>query len=109
MSLPELEFDFSHAVINDVTLGPRREVTLTVQTLSFVGSVGRRSPGIKVRFGGIINFESVESFFAQGPHLGSELAWLRYDESRTSRPGRLFLDLAFERIEARIILECAAV
>jgi hypothetical protein len=79
---------------------------LTVHALSVVDGVGQSSPVIKVRFGGIVNFDAVKVFFAASPHLWSELAWLRYDEGTNSKPGHLFFDLTFERIDAQLTYHC---
>jgi hypothetical protein len=108
MNLPSLTYDFSHADITDVTVGPRREFTLTVNVLVFEGFKGRHIEGVRVRFGGVANFEEVSAFWKAGPHRRSELAWLRYAEGRRSKPGALFFELVFERTEARLVVQCSS-
>ena len=100
--------DFAHAFVDDVMLGPRRELTLIVRPLIWTGSKGSYGEPVRVRFGGIFDFEEVQTFFADAPHKGSELAWLRYAETTASKPGHLFFDLVFERIEARIGIACGS-
>lgn len=108
VELPSLVHDFSHASINGVTVGPRREVTLTISPLVWMGHNGRYATAVPVRFGGIENFAEVSAFFAGSPHERSELACLRYDERRRSKPGCLFFELVFERIDARLVIQCSS-
>jgi hypothetical protein len=67
MDLPQFKYDFSHARINDVTVGPRREATLFIAPLVWEGPNGRYGEVVRVRFGGIRNFEEVSTFFAEAP------------------------------------------
>jgi hypothetical protein len=106
--LPSLIHDFSHAEIRGVSVGPRREITLTISPLVWEGCNARLDEPVQVRFGGIQNFSEVAAFFTDGPHERSELAWLRYADNRLSKPGRLFFELAFERIDARLVVECSS-
>jgi hypothetical protein len=106
--LPSLIHDFSHAHIRSVSVGPRREVTLAVSPLVWEGHNGRLTDPVPVRFGGVENFAEVSAFFAAGPHERSELAWLRYAVGRRSKPGCLFFELVFERIDARLVIRCSS-
>jgi hypothetical protein len=106
--LPSLVHDFSHAHIDGVSVGPRREVTLSVAPLVWEGRDGRYAGVVPVRFGGIENFVEVSAFFAVAPHERSELAALRYAEQPRSKPGCLFIELVFERIDARLVVQCSS-
>src|SRR5262245_44964646 len=89
--------DFSGAVIDEAIVGPRHEVTLTVELWPLVD--GRRAnsfrrgdgPEIRIRLGGISNFEQVERFFSRwedNPNSAQSLHYLRYAVGKPSRPGR---------------------
>jgi hypothetical protein len=108
MELPSLVYDFSHARIDAVAIGPRREATLTLAVLAWDGPNGRMVEGVRVRFGGIENFAEVSAFFASEPQEQSELAWLRYTAQRRSKPGGLFFELVFERIDAQLVVQCSS-
>jgi hypothetical protein len=108
MELPSLGHDFSHARIDAVVVGPRREVTLSIAPLVWDGPNGRHGEPVRVRFGGIENVAQVSAFFAAAPHERSELAWLRCAEGRRSKPGCLFFELVFERIDARLVIQCSS-
>ena len=54
--------DFAHAFVDDVMLGPRRELTLIVRPLIWTGSKGSYGEPVRVRFGGIFDFEEVQTF-----------------------------------------------
>ncbi|AWM35626.1 hypothetical protein GobsT_66930 [Gemmata obscuriglobus] len=107
IALPLLVHDFSHARVEAVAVGPRREVTLSVSPLVWDGGAGRYAAPVPVRFGEIENVSEVSAFFAGAPHARSELAWLRYADHPRSRPGGLFLELAFERVDVRIVVRCS--
>ncbi len=110
VELPSLGHDFNHAPIEQVAVGPRREVTLTLAVIPETRP-GNRPPPVKfvrVRFGGIENFAAVAAFFADDLHEKSELAWLWYAAGRRSKPGCLFFELVFERIDARMVVQCSS-
>ena len=100
--------DFSHAVLENVTVGPRRAVTLTLTPLLWVGTAGLRDQTVTVRLGGVANLEVAATFFAV-QHVPAELAKLRYAAWHTSRPGDLFIELIFERVEAQLMLQCHSI
>ena len=106
MKLPDLKHDFHHAFIDSVQVGPRREVTMTIQALLWEGSSGHRSPNIYLRCGGIANFDEVKVFFNMSPSL--EVAWLEYAESQKSKPGHLFIELQAERTDDKLIIQCSS-
>ncbi len=108
IKLPSLVHDFSHAHIRGVSVGPRREVTLSVSPMVWDGHKGRHAEPVPVRFGAIENFAEVSAFFSAGPHEWSELAWLRYAVERVSKPGCLYFELLFERIDARLVVHCGS-
>ena len=108
MELPSLIHNFSHGWLDTVVVGLRREVTLSIAPLVWDGPNGRYAATVRVRFGGIENFAEVSAFFAGLPHATSELAWLRYAEGRRSKPGCLYFELVFERIDARLMLRCSS-
>ena len=105
--LPPLVHDFSHACIEQVVVGPRREVTLSIAPLLWNGRKGKYARAVAVRFGGIENFAEVSAFFADAFYKGFELAWLRYAEEQHSKLGHLF-DLMFERADAHLIVQCSS-
>jgi hypothetical protein len=107
VQLPSLIHDFGHARIESVMLGPRRELNLIVTPLVWKGHTGQYSQGVGVRFGGVANLDEVRAFFSDAPQERSELAKVGYAADRRSKPGRLFFELVFERIDGRLIVECS--
>ena len=107
MKLPDLKHDFHHALIDSVKIGPRREVTMTIQALLWEGSRGYRSPNIYLRCGGIVNLDEVAAFFSKYPSL--EVAWLNYAESQKSKPDSLFIELQSERTDDKLIIQCSSI
>lgn len=62
-----------------------------------------------IRFGGITNFEAVRSFFENfeaGRNAGNSLHHLRYDPTKKSAPGRLFLEMEFDGTGDQPRIEC---
>ncbi len=107
MKLPDLKHDFHHALIDSVKVGPRRELTMTIQAVLWKGQRGYRSPNIYLRCGGITNFDEVIAFFNKSPSL--EVAWLDYAQSQKSKPGNLFIELQSERTDDKLIIQCSSV
>ncbi len=105
METPKLP-DLHHANLQEVIVGPRREVTLKVQRLVWENGSGRYAPAVAVRFGGIYNFDEVKAFFAAPHYRRSELDGISYDTRRHSKPEHLYLELTYERVAAQIIIEC---
>jgi hypothetical protein len=106
MNLPDLKHDFHHALIDSVQVGPRREVTMTIQALLWEGQSGHLSPNIYLRCGGIVNFDEVKAFFNMRPSL--EVAWLDYAKSEKSKPGNLYFELQAERTDDKLIIQCSS-
>ncbi len=100
--------DFSHAVLESITIGPRRVVTLTLTPLFWLGTQGQRGLPVVVRLGGIVNFEEATAFF-NGQHTPAEMAGLRYANGRVSKPGDLFMELIFEQVEVQAVIHCHSV
>jgi hypothetical protein len=109
MTLPSLVYDYTHARIERCDFGPRREVTLTLSVLLWNGPKGNYLEGVRVRFGGIENFEEVSTFFAAAPHPKTELSCLRYAANPPSRPGHLNIEIALERVEVSTVVRCGSV
>ena len=95
-----------HAHIQSISIGPRHEVTLTIQLLCWSGNHGVYSSPIRLRFGGMGNFEQAETFFSLSHHQYSELAYIRYDKQQQSKYNQLFLRLEYERVEAHFTFQC---
>ena len=106
MELPPFENNFNHSVIRELSTGPRREATLLLHPLVWVGDQGHFGYAIRVRFGGITNVDEVNALFATYLQVGGELAWICYDRSRVSKPGCLFFHLECERVEAGVTIQC---
>ena len=109
MVLPSLVYGYNHADMDGFSVGPRREITLDIRLLSWNGSVGEYGPPVQVRFGAVTNLDAVADFFGAGHHQRSELAFIRYSRTLRSKPGHLFIDVAFERIDAQICIACGNV
>lgn len=107
MGLPELPGDFNHATFESVTVGPRRELTLELSPLVWVGNRGYHNAVVSVHLGGIVNFEQVKALFDENHHRRSELAYLRYDPNLVSKSGSIHLQLEFERVEAGTMIQCS--
>lgn len=89
-------------------IGPRRELNLSLELW-----VGNRNGGegkfVSVRFGGIINFDEVQAFFADSDNSANAhegLQWLRDDEAKESKPDDLFIRMQFDRTEAEVLIHC---
>ncbi len=106
MELPVLPYDFCHAFIEEVRIGPRHEVTITISPLVWSNHQGHHIAAVPVRFGGIINFEEVSAFFEIPRHSHTDLARLQYDLNQQSKPGSLFFELIYERVDANIVIHC---
>jgi hypothetical protein len=108
MQSPDLYKCFAHASIEDVRFGPRRECTLILRPLVWYGQQGRAAERcVSVRFGGINNLAAVKAFFTSEPWQRSELRSLEYAPTPLSKPGRVYVHVAFERTDGRIVIECA--
>ena len=116
--LPDLKHDFYGAFITEAKTGPRRELHLSVELwprgVSGQRLAWRRGEGriVHIRFGGIANFDTVDAFFtefANSANSGEGLHHLRYDAGVPSKPGRLFLEIEFDRTGDGIQIRCQSV
>jgi hypothetical protein len=98
MDLPDLGLVFYGATIDQARVGPRRELALDFSDMA-------GNPYARVRFGGITNFDEVKAFFQTPPADG--LHFLRYDPAEASKPGRLVVELGFDRSEERCVVCCS--
>ena len=82
--------DFRDALVDDVLVGPRREVTLILRPLTWSG--GQRDYGapVAVRFGGIEDFDRVALQFQKLPSLESEIGSLGPDPGWKDRKAGLY-------------------
>jgi hypothetical protein len=104
--LPNFPNEFRNALITDVTLGPRREVTFQVEPLVWVGPNGEYGAPIQVRCGAITNWDIVQSFFTSERRLPWEIAWLRYAKEPLSKPDAIFIEIQSEREDSHLMIEC---
>lgn len=107
MELPNLKYEYSHSVINVVKIGPRQEVTLSIQILEWRGQSGQLSLDRSFQFGGIVNFDEVKAFFTQ--HQTLELAFLGYSTTHHSKPSKLFVELHSERTDDKLTIQCSSI
>jgi hypothetical protein len=135
IDLTDLAYDFHDAILFEVWIGPRREVTLLLELwprpqVAWQPGTGR-GVVIELRFGAIENFVAVRSFlrtFFQVLHpsvrsrplegdpqadaglerlpFAVSLDLLRYDPSRSSRSGRVFIEIDFDGWPDRLNIEC---
>ena len=106
MNLPELP-NFNDATIEQVTLGLRRELTLTTKLLPRVNGA-MRSPAIVLRFGGIVNIDEVRAFFTVPHYERSEIGSIHYSPQPPSKPGHLYIEFLYERIDDCTTIECGS-
>ncbi len=106
-ALPAIKNDLYNALIKTVSFGPRRECILTAHRVIWEGDRGHyeKTPWY-IRFGGVENMRELQKFFRRKPHKQSELYTIDYAEGEDSKPGRLFLSISFERIDAQIVVRC---
>jgi hypothetical protein len=108
MELPDLKHNFYNAFVDEVRVGPRQELNLSME-LWPGDRIGGEGKFVSIRFGGIVNFGEVQEFFADfdnsaNAHEG--LHWLRYDEAKNSKPGDLFIKMQFDRTEDEVLVHC---
>src|SRR5688572_11134930 len=91
--LRKLKYEYHDAGVTRVSIGPRREVTLTAQLDRCVAG---RDAVVDIRFGGIANFLQVEGYFRGfmadvGESYVGRIDGLGYDESVASTSRNLAL------------------
>ena len=110
MQLPELGKRFAGALIEDIRFGPRRECTLILRPLVWHSQQGRAAERcVAVRFGGVNNLDAVNTFFASEPWQQSELRSLEYAPAPPSKLGRVYVQVAFERTDGQMMIECTSI
>lgn len=115
VKLPDLRYDFDHALITGADFGPRRDVTVTVQLLEWIGNRGSYGPERRIHVGGIVNFDGVQLFFTKqfkgkrpkGMRRSFDIAWLQYAKSPPSKPGHLFVEIVCERTDGKVVMQCS--
>lgn len=108
MELPDLKHDFYNAIVEEAHLGPRRELKLTLELWQGNQKRGEGKQAT-VRFGGIANFEEVESFFKSFDISRSRwegLHFLGYDLEHKSKPNSLFIRMQFDRTGNEVLIHC---
>ena len=108
MELPNLKHDFYNLFVDEVKIGPRQELNLSMELWQDNRFRGE-GKFVSIRFGGIVNFDEVQAFFADfhsSANAYEGLHWLRYDETRKSKPGDLFIKMQFDRTGEEVLIHC---
>ncbi len=100
--------NFADATVEEVRVGPRREVTLIVSPLVWRGSQSEEGPPVAVRFGGIEEFPRVAEQFRRLPALESDIGYLGADRGG-GKPGRYRLRFEAERRDYAFTFRCSSV
>ncbi len=95
---------FQHARIDDVQIGPRRAITLTLTQLLWDGAHRFYGAPKVLRFGGIQQFDVVQQFSTSLPE--HEVAWLRLSRTQPSKHNQLSIELVLERIDTKLVFQC---
>lgn len=116
MKLKEFKYDFYGAIIHKAELGPRREVTLTMELWPTTHNGQRkhswsRGEGqfITIRFSGINNYSEIEAAFSEWDEQidrWNGLHYLAYAKDKNSKPGNLHLIMEYDNTETRIRINC---
>jgi hypothetical protein len=94
----EAEHNYYGAMIRDAKMGPRRELTLQLETWPKGKPTFGGGDLFTLRFGAIVNYEEVQRFFAKVPIDG--LHFLR--EPSESSAHRRVIEMEFDRTGDRI-------
>jgi len=94
------EADFSGAKIREAKLGPRRELTLTIELWRKGKHDFGGGPVVALRFGAISNYDEVKRFFEVLTVPSELLHYLRY--ASTPSQGRQVVEMEFDRSYAQI-------
>ena len=114
MNLPEIPYEFYGAHVTDISIGPRRELQLSLelwpQANGQLYEFFHRGDGINitVRFGGLYNFEEVKVFWEkwQSSMVQPGLHYLRYSQIQNSKPGSLFIEAEFDSTGDYVMFHC---
>ena len=102
--------NFNHAFLNEVLVGPRREVTLIVSPLVWHGSQGKYEAAIAIRFGGVQDFRDVAIQFQKLSSLESEIGFLGPDpDSMGGKVGVHHFKFVSERRDFEFTFRCSNV
>ena len=98
-----MERDYYGAVIRAFQFGPRRELTLDVDTFPRRNTATDRTgiERIRIRLGGIANYEEVVQAFS-GLNTHESLHYLR--DAPASKTTRRLIELEFDRTEQRTLI-----
>lgn len=106
----EVYQNFNDALVEEVCVGPRREVTVIVRPLVWHGSQGDYGPPVTIRFGGIQDFRDVAARFQTLPSLDSEIGFLGPDpDSAGGKRGVHHFKFASERRDFELRFRCSNV
>ena len=88
MTKPEVEYELHHSTIVAVSTGPRREVSVTIDLYPIFYP---NKPRVRLRFGGIENFEAVQRYVdkirqeADDDYIGCRIDAFHYDTKKESK------------------------
>lgn len=94
------EEEFYGAIIRDVKLGPRHELTLQIETWPRGKSSFGGGEVLAIRFGAISNYDEVKSFFETPQCDGFH--YLR--ETKESKPNRRVVEIEFDGADGPITI-----
>jgi hypothetical protein len=92
--------DFYGAIIREAKLGPRHEISLSIEAWPHPKQQFGEGELVRLRFGAIANYDEIKRFFATTPT--DSLHYLRY--SKKSTPRRHVVEIEFDESEARITI-----
>lgn len=106
--LPDLRYSFHDSALCEVAIGPRHELTLGLDLDTEEQQLPGSSGGVRIRFGGIANFDEVRTFFEQlhrqkTPLYHAGRVQLNYARHLESRRNRLIFQVEFEYYGSCII------
>jgi hypothetical protein len=99
---PDIKYNLHDSLITDVLIGPRKEMNISVDLYSIYYPGDRK---VKLRFGGILNFETVSCFaekLRSGLEEDREFSWridgFQYDTKEPSSSNNLYFFLQVEHL-----------
>jgi hypothetical protein len=90
MTKPEVQYDLHDSTIVGVSTGPQREVVVTIDLYPIFYL---NKPRVRLRFGGIENFDAVQRYMdsirqeADDEYIGCRIDAFHYDTKKESRSG----------------------
>ena len=94
------EVEYYGAIVRGTKTGPRRELTLLLETWPKGKTAFGSGDLVAIRFGSIANYETVQKYFTKIP--GDSLHYLRELKESTAR--RRVIEMEFDRTGDRIII-----